>query len=288
MTSKKRVLVTGGNKGIGLAICKKLLEEYADVHVILGSRNESRGKAAVESLSSIGDPGRIELLILDTSDDASVNAASESLLNNSSNDNNNKLLYGIINNAGIGFGNGYRDTINTNYFGPRRVCDVFGKMLLCPGGRIVNIASASGPNFVSGCADATLVKKLSEPLLYFQKEGGGIAKMDELARSYMKTTDYENDSYGVSKALLNAYTVLHAAEQPDLIINSCSPGYILTDLTRGMGATNPPEKGAKAPVHLMMSDEMTTLPTGRYYGSDAVRSPLGFYRGPGEPPYEGP
>jgi len=27
-------------------------------------------------------------------------------------------------------------------------------------------------------------------------------------------------------------------------------------------------------------------PTGRYYGSDCVRSPISFYRGPGEPPYE--
>ena len=28
-------------------------------------------------------------------------------------------------------------------------------------------------------------------------------------------------------------------------INSCSPGYILTDMTRGMGASLPPEKGTK-------------------------------------------
>ena len=32
----------------------------------------------------------------------------------------------------------------------------------------------------------------------------------------------------------------------------------------------------------------TCLGTGRYYGSDAVRSPMDRYRSPGAPPYEGP
>jgi hypothetical protein len=29
------------------------------------------------------------------------------------------------------------------------------------------------------------------------------------------------------------------------------------------------------------------VPTGRYYGSDCLRSPIHVYRGPGDPPYEG-
>jgi hypothetical protein len=34
-----------------------------------------------------------------------------------------------------------------------------------------------------------------------------------------------------------------------------------------------------------MDEEVGKQPTGRYYGSDCVRSPLHFYRGPGEKPY---
>lgn len=274
----KRVLVTGGNKGIGLAICKKLLEDHPDVHVILGSRDAGRGAAAVESLSGVAGPDRVELAVIDTTDDASVAAAAKSVCGDE-----NKPLYGVVNNAGIGFGQGFERTIDTNYFGPRRVCDAFGPYLQRPGGRVVNIASASGPNFVSRCQDAELVENLSEPLKF-----GNVDAVDKLAKSYSSMTDYDNDAYGVSKALLNAYTVLMAAKEKDLIVNSCSPGYILTDLTRGMGASNPPEKGTVSPIHLLLSDEMNSLPTGRYYGSDAVRSPLGFYRGPGEPAYEGP
>lgn len=282
----KRVLVTGGNKGIGLAICRRLLEEHPDVFVILGSRDVGRGEEAVRSLSPISQD-RIELAILDTSDDNSVRAAAQSICGSSSDDSSSSSsLYGIVNNAGIGFGKGYRDTINTNYFGPRRVCDAFLPFVT---DRVVNIASASGPNFVSGCQNKELQQKLSQPALGFRE--GGIDELDALATSYLPQTDYGNEAYGVSKALLNAYTVLLAQErqqQHDVLVNSCSPGYILTDMTKGMGASSPPEKGAVCPVHLLMSDDVKHLPPGRYYGSDKLRSPLGFYRGPGEPPYEGP
>ena len=36
-------------------------------------------------------------------------------------------------------------------------------------------------------------------------------------------------SYGLSKALLNSYTLCLAREHPGLRVNSCSPGMIATD-----------------------------------------------------------
>jgi len=36
-------------------------------------------------------------------------------------------------------------------------------------------------------------------------------------------------------------------------------------------------------LHILFGDDVAQ---GWYYGSDAVRSPLDVYRGPGEPPYE--
>jgi carbonyl reductase 1 len=173
------------------------------------------------------------------------------------------------------------ETINTNYFGPRRVNEAFGKLLQRPGGRIVNVASASAPKFLGPLPDSSELKqKLMKPWTL----PGGAADIDEIARG-MKSGD---DGYGASKALLNAYTAVHAKLEPDLFINSCSPGFILTDLTAGTTASNPPSKGAVPPCYLMM-DESTvpSQPTGRYYGSDCVRSPFHFYRGPGEAPYDG-
>lgn len=175
------------------------------------------------------------------------------------------------------------ETINTNYFGPRRVNDAFGKFIQRPGGRIVNVASASGPNYVNSLPSSSPIKGLlTKPWTI----PGGISEIDDMARN-ARTMLSQGDSYGASKALLNAYTIVHAKLEPNLIINSVTPGFIATDLTANAGATNPPSKGAIPPCYLMM-DEATipNIPTGRYYGSDCVRSPISFYRGPGDPPYE--
>lgn len=277
-SSMKRVLVTGANKGIGKAICQLLLEKHPDVFVLLGSRNLGRGEEAVQDLiAAVGNSceNRLQVVQLDTSSTESVNTAAEQV-------GKDGTLYGIVNNAGIGFGNSIQDTVNTNYFGIRRVNDAFGPYLQKPGGRIVNVASASGPNFLSSCSDKVLLKKLAEPLSI----SGGVTELDEIATS-TKTVD-ESQAYGFSKALVNAYTAIQANNEPDLIINSCTPGWINTDLTSGMGASNPPSKGAVPPVYVLMSEDMETKPTGRYYGSDCLRSPIDRYRNPGDPEYEGP
>lgn len=267
--SMKRILVTGANKGIGRAIVERLLSEWPNTHVLLGSRSLERGQQAVEEIGkqlNCGD--RLECLQLDTLDDASVQQAAKKLAAE-------VPLYGIINNAAIGWGYSLEDTVNTNYFGVRRVNEMIGKCVQ-KGGRIVNVASASGPNFVSSLPEGGLKQKLAKPWTI----KGGIKELDEMARQIQ--TD---NSYGVSKALLNAYTVLHGKMQADVLVNSCTPGYIKTDLTAGSGATNPPEKGAIPPCFLLMDELIANEPAGRYYGSDCVRSPLDVYRGPGDAPY---
>ena len=47
----------------------------------------------------------------------------------------------------------------------------------------------------------------------------------------------------------------------------------------------PPSEGTKATLFCLLGDPQGN---GRYYGSDAVRSPMDCYRSPGAPPYEGP
>ena len=273
---QKFVLVSGGNKGIGKAICQRLLEEHPEVTVLLGSRDVGRGEAAVQELQSCTSAeGRLHVVPLDTGSDKSVQEAVDVVKQYTDS------LYGIVNNAGIMMRGNIPESNNVNYFGPRRVNDAFVSMLPS-GSRIVNIASASGPIFVSGCYDAALVQKLSQPWTI----EGGLEELDAIA------SDPKNagggDAYGFSKALVSAYTWIFAKEHPHLIINAVTPGYINTDMTRGMGASNPPSQGAIPPVWLLMDASLTDLPTGRYYGSDCKRSPLNVYRGPGDPVYEGP
>ena len=121
----KKVIVTGANKGIGLAIVKRLLEQFPEIFVYLGSRDQGRGLAAIEQLESDVGPsakGRVKLLELDVTSDESVEKAVETIKNdmNDSND----LLYGLVNNAGGGFA-GQRQTVELNMYGVRRVTEAF-------------------------------------------------------------------------------------------------------------------------------------------------------------------
>jgi len=277
--SLRRVLVSGANKGIGLQICLKILEAEPEVHVVLGSRSLSRGEKAVAEViaSQPSAEGRLDLLELDVTSDKSVAAAVETVKAKYP-----EPLFGLCNNAGVGFGKSIPDTLETNFYGTKRVSEAFLPLLDPEEGRICNVASASGPNFVRGLDDAGTE-------LFTSRSTTWEALKAELDK-YAAVSDYEGVAYGLSKAAVNVWTMQLAAAHPKLKINSCSPGYILTDLTRGMGATKKPEESNchVAPLFLLFGDVPTPATNfGRYYGSDAVRSPIDRYRGPGDPPYEG-
>jgi len=278
----RRVIVTGGNKGIGLQICKKIVAEQPDVHVLLGSRSATRGEKAVDAvLASVPSAaGRVELLELDVTSDTSVAAAVKSVADRFPDE--ATPIFGVCSNAGVGFGKSIAQTLDVNFYGTVRVCDAFIPLLDPSEGRVCLIASASGPNFVRGLDGA-------EKEIFTSRSTTWVALQEHLTR-VAGLTDYEGIAYGLSKAAVNAYTMQLAAAHPTLKINSCSPGYILTDLTRGMGATKKPEDSNchVAPLFLLFGDvPHPAVNKGRYYGSDAIRSPIDVYRGPGDPPYVG-
>ncbi|GMH84123.1 hypothetical protein TL16_g09822 [Triparma laevis f. inornata] len=176
------ILVTGANKGIGRAICSKILSEGpSDVSVLLCSRDLSRGKASAEGM----DPSRVTVLELDVSSDSSVATAASTVKNM------NCDLIGIVNNAGIGFGHTIEETLDVNFWGTKRVCDNFIP-LLSENGRVCNIASASGPNFVA---------KLSPVDQGFWVGDTSWEELETRIKEVTPQTDYDNTAYGLSKAV---------------------------------------------------------------------------------------
>ena len=150
------VLVTGGNKGIGLAIVQGLVEK--GYTVFLGSRDVGRGEAAKEL---IGEAGKelVKVVQLDVSADDSVKKALADVTTALG----GTPLSGLINNAGgvVGLGMGFSTaenfvgTMELNYLHSAvRVTEAFLPLLDQENGRIVNVASGAAPSYVGKCSAA--------------------------------------------------------------------------------------------------------------------------------------
>src|SRR5580658_3042603 len=84
-------LVTGGNRGIGLEICRQLAKRGA--RVLMGSRDPARGEAARARLGA--DGAGIRVVALDLADAASITAAAAAIAGDPG------TLDILINNAGV-------------------------------------------------------------------------------------------------------------------------------------------------------------------------------------------
>jgi NAD(P)-dependent dehydrogenase (short-subunit alcohol dehydrogenase family) len=289
LPAMRRILVTGANKGIGLAIAQAILTEHDDTFVFLGSRDETRGHAAAAELAK---KERVAAITLDVATDTSVAAAAKRVAEICG----GEKLYGIVNNAGLGSSGGDLAAIlQTNTLGVFRVCEAFLPLIAPRGGRIVNVTSASGPMFVAKCSEEWKAFFLDDQITWPR-----IAALVEECRAINDKAPLvakglgDANAYGLSKACANSYTMVLAREHPELVVNACTPGSIATDMSRGyaeaQGKTpeelgmKPPSEGAKAPMHLLFG---ALEGSGRYYGSDAKRSPLDRYRAPGSAPYDG-
>lgn len=215
------VLITGANKGIGFEVARQL--GARGIHVFLGSRDATRGSAAVEKLHRDGIENA-ELLELDVTDQASIEAAARKIR-----ERDGKLDV-LINNAGIAIERAHpsesdlkllRQTFETNFFGAVAVTQAFLPLLRkSENPRIVNVSSSLGS------------------LTFLSDSESGYGK-------------YNFSAYSNSKTALNAFSVLLANElRPSGIkVNAVCPGYTATDLNDHQG-TQTLEEGAEAIVKL--------------------------------------
>lgn len=132
----KIALITGANKGLGLACCKELKKR--GYQVILSSRREEGRKIANEL--------DIDFVLLDVTSDQSIRSAIDYIAHK----------YGkldlLINNAAIlldrtenATRKSITETFDTNVNGPYLLCEAVGPLMKKQGkGRIVNVSSESG------------------------------------------------------------------------------------------------------------------------------------------------
>jgi NAD(P)-dependent dehydrogenase (short-subunit alcohol dehydrogenase family) len=207
---KRTALVTGANRGIGLAIARRLAE--LGNLVFLGSRELKSGEEAATALRRLGlevAPIRLDLAVAETID-AAIDEIEKA----------GRSVDVLVNNAGVLYekplleltDKEIADSIAVHITGPiRLIRSVVPNMVTRGYGRIVNLSSGWG-SFAEGLG------------------GPG--------------------AYGVTKAALNALTVRLAKELPSVIkINAMCPGWVRTRMG-GQSATRAPEEAADTAVWL--------------------------------------
>lgn len=192
------VLVTGGNNGIGYAICQ-LFAQQPDYHCIMASRSLEKGARSLSSIQTSQPAEAISLVQLDITSDDSIAAAVRYV------EAKHGRLDALINNAGVCptdfTRSALRDAIETNAISPGMVTQAFAPLLLkSTDPRVVYVSSALGS-----------ITKRSDP--------------KDLAYAE------EYKAYRISKTALNMLVTCDAFEYGGRMkVFAYCPGYVITDL----------------------------------------------------------
>ena len=226
MAEQRIALVTGGNRGIGLELCRQLAQQQ--IRVLLGARDLAKGIAAAAELKANGLP--VEPRQLDVASVQSIRECMNWVRRDVG------RLDILINNAGIMVDDDdtdaleeleiVRDTMQTNVYGPLLLSRLAVPIMKTRRyGRIVNLSS-------------------------------GMGSLTEMGAGYI--------AYRMSKAALNVVTRVLAAETEGMgiLVNSVDPGWVRTAMG-GKGASRSLEKGAETPIWLATLPD--DGPTGSFF-----------------------
>jgi len=159
-----------------------------------------------------------------------------------------------------------RVTINANYYGTLKMCQVF-LPIMRENGRVVNIASLAGERTFQKLTK-TLQDQFIDPTITIQKINNLMTKFIEDVKTNKYTEEgWPKSAYGTSKLALIIMNSVLARENkiPQLLINSCCPGWVKTDMA-GPNAPLTTSEGAETPVFLAtLKGDGKGGPTGLFY-----------------------
>jgi 3-oxoacyl-[acyl-carrier protein] reductase len=192
----RNVIVTGGNRGLGLGIARRLAG--AGYHVIAVARNETDQLTSAMREAERDNPGSFHFSPFDLSNIEDIGQFVKRLRKDFG------PIYGLVNNAGISFDGALslmpnsqiEQLVRVNTLSPIVLTKyVVRSMMADGGGRIVNVASIMGFTGYSGLA-----------------------------------------VYGATKASLIGFTRSLAREvgRMGVNVNSVAPGFVNTEMTQGL------------------------------------------------------
>ncbi|MFD6816074.1 MULTISPECIES: SDR family NAD(P)-dependent oxidoreductase [unclassified Microbacterium] len=223
-------LITGGNRGLGYEVARRLIA--AGQNVWISARDSTSGREAAERL-------RARYVRMNVTDDASVEEAAATIRDQVGH------LDILINNAGIlgevaapdvMTADQVRDVYETNVFGVVRVTRAFLPLLR-------EGTDPSVINVTSGMGSFTLTQDPNRV-----------------------ESQYVLAAYGSSKSAVTMLTTQYAKTIPEVRFNAVDPGQTATDFTGNVGQTV--VEGAEAAVRIATMGSAT--PTGTVTDKDGT------------------
>ncbi len=246
--TRRTIVITGANKGLGYAIVEKLLTRPGAYDIILTSRDISLGEKAIKALQTAhpSSPSKLFYHQLDVNNEKSIDSFVDWLKTNKG------KVDILINNAGVMYRTATDEekkfTIQTNYFS---VVTLTEKILplLAADGKVLMMSSLVGQ---LASQSSTLRKALEDPNLDLQKLNDIAHNFINLTQDFQSNAFMPEASYPGSKALLNIYVrnVLTSQLKSTQQVYCISPGWCRTDMGTDQAWLSP-EEGADTPVYLV-------------------------------------
>ena len=243
----RRVLITGGNSGIGKATAIGLARRNAEV--IIACRNETKGQAAVEEIKEASKNDKVSLLVCDLSSFKSIRKCADDFKSK------HNSLDVLVNNAGL-----IADTPMVTaegfewQFGVNHLGHFYLTKLLMD-----NILATKTPRIVNVSSGAHMAGKID------------FDKLEGMQENYSSI-----GFYAQSKLANILFTKSLAKKHPNILVNSLHPGVV------GSGFVNDdlawyfksvwkvikpfllsPEKGAATSIYLASSPLVNV--SGKYF-----------------------
>lgn len=229
------ILITGANRGIGLALTRQLLQD--DARIFATCRAPERADALNALASEHGD--HVAVLQLDVNDEASINAAVNAVAAKTD------ALDLLVNNAGIGGDDHGR---------------ILGQLTAAEVSRVMTTNAVSPLILTQACRD--LLKKGDNPRVVMISSGLGS----------LQRTSGSSYAYRMSKAAMNmaARVLAYDSAMTGITTATVNPGWVQTDMG-GPNAALKPEESGRALRALI--NRLTPVDNGKFFQYDGGELP---------------